>query len=76
MTNGYRRNSYYYGPQARGSYDPYSKYPNWAGGLRELLNNIKMMKMWRESQEYRRTGKETRESKKETPRNNERIKGY
>jgi len=59
MTNGYRRNPYYYGQQARGSHDPYSKYPNWAGGLRELLNNMKMMKMWREGQECRRTGKET-----------------
>lgn len=48
MTNGYRRNPYYYGPQARGFYGPYSKHPDWAGGLRDLLGQMATIKQWKE----------------------------
>jgi len=51
MTNGYRRG---YGPQASGFYSPYSKNIQWGQGISELLNNMMMMKQFRQAQEQQK----------------------
>jgi hypothetical protein len=53
MANGYRRYPYYGGPQASPGYNPYSKHPDWASGIRELLKNMMMMKQMKGEKEER-----------------------
>lgn len=50
-----RRYPYYgqYGPRASPGYNPYSKHPDWAGSIRELLKNMQMMKQLKEEKEQR-----------------------
>ena len=75
--SNYRRGyGYGYGPQAQVGYDPYSKHPDWGSALRELLNNTRMMKMWRESQECRRTGNEAGKTEKENAGGNKETGRY
>ncbi|MHC4605153.1 MAG: hypothetical protein ACYS6W_17695, partial [Planctomycetota bacterium] len=47
------RYPYYSGPQASPGYNPYSKHPDWASGIRELLKNMMMMKQMKQDKEQR-----------------------
>lgn len=58
MPNGYRRG---YGPQPTSTYDPYSKYPNFAGALGNFLANMRMMKQFRAMQEQQKWQRGMRE---------------
>jgi len=41
------------GPEARGFYNPYQKTPDWGAGIRDMLNNFRIMKQYRDEMEQR-----------------------
>ena len=48
----------YYGqrnvPQGQGFYNPYQKTPDWGAGIRDMLNNFRIMKQYRDEMEQRK----------------------